>query len=205
MGAIESDITRYLGYLFSRIFSKWINQHPEFQPYFWLVFGSVFVIALTVAVVLYDQSSEEKTVQPGTANETSTGQQTLSIFPPIRHAYETLLHVFRETIQRLKIETPKNLKIPLFISLGFLLFAIVGDWPYDLFVLLRVIIFTTCVMLLVAIWKANRTTNWLGVLFATAVLYNPLLPIHLHKTTWSWLNALSFIVLGLLCSVLTPN
>jgi hypothetical protein len=68
-------------------------------------------------------------------------------------------------------------------------------------VLLRVVVCTTCIIAVGGIWKA-RTTIWLWVLIATAVIYNPLLPIHLHQSTWIWLNWAALFAVGVLCSAL---
>jgi len=118
---------------------------------------------------------------------------------------KTSLTVFQKVVEYFRVEAPKGLRIPLGISLVFLICAVVGDWPYDFFVLLRVVIFTSSIIALVAIWKADRSSNWLGVLLATVVIYNPLLSLHLHKSTWNYLNWAAIIVLGLLCSVLKPE
>jgi len=123
----------------------------------------------------------------------------------LRNTCRNSLNHIQQKVKRLKVEAPKSLRIPLIISLGFLIFAVSGNWSYDFFVLLRVVIFTTCIISLVAIWKANRSSNWLGVLVAIGVIYNPLLALHLHRPTWNWLNWVAIIVLGLLCNLLKPE
>jgi hypothetical protein len=85
--------------------------------------------------------------------------------------------------QRLRVVTAGSLRIPLTLSLAALIVAIFVDLPYDFFVLLRVIVFVTGIIALAALWKTDRSTNWVWILLTVTVLYNPVLPIHLHRET----------------------
>jgi hypothetical protein len=204
MGTVESDIGKYLGYMFSRFFGNWLAQNPQLQTYVWPILGVLLVGVLMLAAIQAGRNREVPQPEPA-SNNASTRHRTLSIGIELQHVCRNLLFYFREIGERLKIEAPKGLRIPLGISIASLLCGVVGEWPYDFFVLLRVVVFTTCIIALATIQKAERSNNWLGVLLATVVVYNPLLPIHLHKSTWSWLNCLAFIVLGVLYVSLKPT
>lgn len=118
--------------------------------------------------------------------------------------FQDVTSEFQDLRRRLRVVAPKSLRIPLLASLSALALAVFGDLPYDFFVLLRVLVFITCCMSLAIIWRYDRTSNWIWVFISIAVLYNPFLLIHLHKSTWSWINFIAFIVLGLFCLILKP-
>ena len=68
-------------------------------------------------------------------------------------------------------------------SIIFLLLAIPTFWPYGYYVLLRWIITASAIFLL---WVAYdlKKTFWLFLMGIVAILFNPLIPIHLDKGTW---------------------
>ena len=80
-----------------------------------------------------------------------------------------------------------------------LIIAIFADMPYDFYVLLRVLVFVTCIACAVALRKNQSGTAWLWVMVAIAVTYNPLLPVHLERETWEWINAATIPAFCLLC------
>ena len=100
------------------------------------------------------------------------------------------------------IEAPDKVRIPLAISLIALTGAVVTTWSYDFFILLRVVVFMTCAIAVTAIYKVNRSSSSLWALASIGVLYNPLLPIHLHRPTWGVLNCVVVLMFGLLYGVL---
>ena len=72
--------------------------------------------------------------------------------------------------------------IPAFIA-ALMLFAALGRWPYGYFQLLR---WVTCAA---AVWVGflayGWQKKWATVIFAiVAVLFNPLVPIHLSREMW---------------------
>ena len=89
--------------------------------------------------------------------------------------------------------------IPCIVASVILLGAL-GDWPYGYYQLLRWI---TCGA---AIWVAflayDWEKKWATVVFAiVAVLFNPLLPIHLSRDLWQPIDlicAVLFVVDGLI-------
>jgi hypothetical protein len=106
--------------------------------------------------------------------------------------------VLRKCVKSISVAAPKKLRIPLTVSVIALVGAVNGDWQSDYFVLLQATIFITCVIAMVLIWRVDRLSTWLGVIFTLAVIYNPLLPLHLHRTTWGWINVLSIPPLAFL-------
>jgi hypothetical protein len=208
MGELGSDIGRYLGYMFSRLLGQWLAQNPQFETYVWLGGGVTLVgvlIYLLDTAIQASRNNEVTQPEPAPNNTSKPVTEIQHSGIKLRNSYKAVLSRIHEKRQRLEIESPKGLRVPLSISAVFLLCGVFGDWPYDFFVLLRVVIFTTCIIVITTLWKTERSNNWLGVLLATMVVYNPLLPIHLHKATWSWLNGLAFLVLGLLYASLKPT
>ena len=63
------------------------------------------------------------------------------------------------------------------------LFVAIGDIPYSYYIILRFII---CGVSICGIWYAYRVRKflWLWVFSAIAVLFNPIIPIHLKKEAW---------------------
>jgi hypothetical protein len=61
------------------------------------------------------------------------------------------------------------------------------DWPYDYYVLLRVLVCGVCIYLAVQERDVGRM-QWAWVLGGVAVLYNPVLKIHLDRQIWTVIN-----------------
>jgi hypothetical protein len=88
--------------------------------------------------------------------------------------------------------------IPCIVA-GVILLGALGDWPYGYYQLLRWI---TCGA---AVWVAFLADDWENkwatvVFVVVAVLFNPLLPIHLSRDLWQPIDlicAVLFVVIGL--------
>ena len=81
-----------------------------------------------------------------------------------------------------------------------ILFGALGDWPYGYYQLIRWI---TCgAAVWVAVLAYGWEKNWATVVFAiVAVLFNPLVPIHLSRDLWQPIDvicAVLFVVVGLI-------
>ncbi|MCH8275343.1 MAG: hypothetical protein IH851_11195 [Armatimonadetes bacterium] len=92
------------------------------------------------------------------------------------------------------------------IAAAAMLFYATGDHPYGYYQLLRVVV---CVSALVATWVAvQEEIVWaIWVFGAIAVLFNPLIPVHLNKETWRYIDGLSgvlFVVGGVLVARKAP-
>jgi hypothetical protein len=99
-----------------------------------------------------------------------------------------------------QVALPISLKtrVPLLLSTAALAVAVFGDMPYDFFELLRVLVFVTSLIVIVALWKAKILSGWMWLTVSVAILYNPLMTIHLHRDTWVWINIATIIMFGTL-------
>ena len=61
-----------------------------------------------------------------------------------------------------------------------------GDWPYVYYTLLRVIVFFAALSLAYDIYnRTSKVALWCAAFIAVAILFNPLLPIHLARGIWA--------------------
>jgi len=69
------------------------------------------------------------------------------------------------------------------ISVVLLLLAILAIWPYGYYVFLRWLVTASALFL---IWVAYnlKKTFWLFLMGIVAILFNPIIPVHLDKETW---------------------
>lgn len=69
------------------------------------------------------------------------------------------------------------------ISVVLLLLAIPAIWPYGYYILLRWVVALSALFLL---WLAYdlKKTFWLFSMGIVAILFNPIIPVHLNKETW---------------------
>lgn len=81
-------------------------------------------------------------------------------------------------------ETIQNKNIASGIAILMLLLAIPsGVWPYGYYILLRWVIAGIALFVL---WVAYelKMTGWSWLMGGIAILFNPVIPIHLDKATW---------------------
>ena len=100
----------------------------------------------------------------------------------------------------------KNLTTPIVIIIAMMLWALYPGNPYGYYVLLRLVTFFLLVVLFffhIAMIKDKRPVEyptdligWLGIFILLALLYNPVIQIHLIREIWSFLNIATIIVLG---------
>ncbi len=91
-------------------------------------------------------------------------------------------------------ETIKYKNIASLIAIVMLLLAIPsGIWPYGYYILLRWVVTGTALFVLWTAYELKKTA-WLWIMGITALLFNPIAPIHLDKDTWV---VLDFIVAGI--------
>jgi len=87
----------------------------------------------------------------------------------------------------------KNNFIKYFIILTILmLFGAIAEWPYGYYTLLRWI---TCIAsILIAFQAFEKNIDWAKVVFIViAILFNPLAPIYLSRSTWIPLDVITAI------------
>lgn len=84
------------------------------------------------------------------------------------------------------------------IIAAIMLFMAIGKWSYDYFVILRFVVCGVGVYGLITF--IEKSTAWASIFGVIAVLWNPLLPIHLTKEAWVVFDVIGG--LALLTSVL---
>jgi hypothetical protein len=65
-----------------------------------------------------------------------------------------------------------------------------GRWPYGYYMLLRVVVAATALLLVVGLiyQQAKSFTAWFGLFLIVAIVFNPIVPLHLTRGVWSILN-----------------
>lgn len=89
----------------------------------------------------------------------------------------------------------KRTWIPQLIAILMLLWALNPENPYGYYRLLRVVCCAVFVYLCIKAVNFGQN-NWAWVLGVTAVVYNPLIPLHLTRGIWSVLNILTILIAG---------
>jgi len=86
--------------------------------------------------------------------------------------------------------------IPQVIAILMLLWALNPGNPYGYYVLLRIVICAICAFLA---FRAMETGNdkWVWILGVTAVIYNPVIRIHLTREIWSVVNIATVVVFAI--------
>lgn len=88
----------------------------------------------------------------------------------------------------------KNRFIKYFIILNiFMLLVAIAEWPYGYFTLLKWI---TCITSIFVTFQAfEKNIDWAKVVFIViAILFNPLAPIYLSRSTWIPLDIITAIL-----------
>ena len=76
---------------------------------------------------------------------------------------------------------------------AFLLVAAFSHWPYFLYVLLRVTICAIALYLAHSAFVAKRKL-WVWVFGAVAMLFNPIIPMRMHRSDWSHINLIAALI-----------
>jgi hypothetical protein len=75
--------------------------------------------------------------------------------------------------------------ILIFLSLVFLIIAVLFEPPYGFYTMLRFVVTIYCGYVAYTFYKMSEGKNYLYVLFGLlAILFNPIVPIHLDRETW---------------------
>ena len=99
------------------------------------------------------------------------------------------------------IHEMKRIWIPQTIAAVMLLWALNPENPYAYYILLRVV--CCAVFAYLAIQAASREKHgWVWIFGVTAVIYNPIIRIHLTREIWSVVNVVTIIVAGISVVVL---
>lgn len=92
-------------------------------------------------------------------------------------------------------------KTPVIISIVMLFLAIPPIFPYGYYMLLRLIVCGTSVYVALKAKEANKE-GWMWGVGFVAVLFNPLIPVHLNKGLWSIIDLVVAIVFCILVAKL---
>ena len=88
----------------------------------------------------------------------------------------------------------QELPIAQVIGIGMLAWALVPANPYGYYILLRFVICGICMYLAVQAYDLNKL-GWVWALGITAVVYNPLIRVHLTREIWSIVNLATIALL----------
>lgn len=86
-----------------------------------------------------------------------------------------------------------DLKSQCIIAAILLIVAIPSGWPYGFYQFLRLTIFITAAIIAWGFYKSSLTP-WAWVFGSVAFLFNPLIPIHLNKSSWVPIDLISAIL-----------
>jgi uncharacterized protein DUF6804 len=83
----------------------------------------------------------------------------------------------------------------LFVSIGVPILLLIGlaPLPYGYYTFLRILVCASCIYL--AKKYHNRFTARSIIFGLLGILYNPIIPIHLTREIWTWLNPLTCLAL----------
>jgi len=86
--------------------------------------------------------------------------------------------------------------IPQIIAIVMLLWALNPENPYGYYILLRVVLCAICAFLAFRALDIG-SDRWVWILGVTAVIYNPIIRIHLTREIWSVVNIATIVVLSI--------
>lgn len=88
----------------------------------------------------------------------------------------------------------QNVWIPQIISIFMLLIAFNPSNPYGYYTLLRIVLCVDCIYLAVYFFKIKKS-EWTWIMGVTALVYNPVIPVHLTRDIWSVINIMTIAML----------
>lgn len=81
-------------------------------------------------------------------------------------------------------------------SVVLLALSVLGRWPYGFYTLLRFVVCGTCAYTSAKEYQHGQI-GWTWIMGLTAVLFNPIIPIHLARSVWHTLDLLTVIVFAI--------
>ncbi len=94
--------------------------------------------------------------------------------------------------------------IGIIISIIMLGLSFVGGFPYGYYQLLRLVVCITSIFVVVKMNQLEKE-NWMWIFVILAVIFNPLIPLHLGKELWLIVDAIAIILFVIIMPVLKPN
>lgn len=89
----------------------------------------------------------------------------------------------------------------LWVIVAALTAAAIARWPYGYYTFMRIIVCGFCGYLAYLSWTEQPPSRgWSLVLGTTAIVFNPLIPLHLNRGIWFWFNiaAAAIIIMHLI-------
>lgn len=84
--------------------------------------------------------------------------------------------------------------LPAIIPALLLLAAVFGHWPYGFYTLMRLIV-CGCAIYLAVGARRMGSTAWTWIMGVIAVLFNPIVPMRMHRSDWQIIDLATAIVL----------
>ena len=187
------ELDAMLGRMLRMALAKALGRSPFFQTHTWPIV--VCALGIPIAWMIYRDHWHKKPAPPPAIPRPSD-------FAAIQTRAK-LLYV--DVLARHALDVPAGLKIPVAMSIAVLALAASTDMPYDFYTLLRVLVCLTSVIVAVSLWRAGMPGAWFWTAVGIAVLYNPLLPVHLHEGSWEWLNIGTIPVFAALLLIIKPR
>ena len=102
-------------------------------------------------------------------------------------------------------ESIKNKNTASWIAVIMLLLAIPsGLWPYSYYTILRWVI-TGIAIFIWSLISELKNQNWSWATIGIAVLFNPIIPIHLDKSSWALIDFITAILFLMLIFKIEDN
>lgn len=176
MGALDEDVGTFLKLLILNIWkSVWKNLGQQTQHRLEILSIVVAVLVFAGMIIRDLQSSQSG----------------------LREAWRAFKGVIDEGSRGMRmiwrrLAAPANPEIIPAVALLFL--AAFGTWPYNFYILTRIIVCPTLIWLAFLI-HPRRKLLWEIPVAVFALIFNPIAPFHLAKATWGILNILAAIVI----------
>lgn len=78
-------------------------------------------------------------------------------------------------------------------AIVFLVAAVFGRWPYSFYVLMRFVVCGSAAYLALGAYR-DKSQFWMWIMGAMALLFNPLVPVHMSRHDWQRLDVVGALV-----------
>lgn len=85
-----------------------------------------------------------------------------------------------------------------------LLLGILNIWPYAYYIILRWVVCAVAIFVALGFSK-SKLTSWVWVFGALAILFNPIFPVYMNKSSWVGIDLVSAIVFFLASSAIKSD
>jgi hypothetical protein len=147
----------------------------------------------------YPSSSTSETASPSAVQQTMT-----RLMAALGKDIRSFIDRYRILSRPLLIEVANVVRIPLYASMIAVFLAAFDGWPYDFYVLVRVSVFATAILIVVSVAKQKEPSHWLWIAGSVGILFNPFLSLHLHKGTWKLIDLITLAILIIFRTLIIP-